>query len=66
VKFDFIKAYNRVDRCFLYKTLRALGFNKNFIQLVSGLVEQAFGKVHFYCLFMEQFSLEQGVRQGAL
>jgi hypothetical protein len=66
IKFDFIKAYDKVDRSFMFETLKEMGFNNCFTNLVAGLVEQGHGKVHFDRLFKETFDLKRGVRQGCL
>ena len=39
-KLDYEKAYDRVDRGFLFKMLESRGFGKKFIWLVGSLLEQ--------------------------
>jgi hypothetical protein len=63
LKLDFVKAYDRVKKKFLWGTLQAIGFCTKFIQLVQGL---ALGstKVHFNGIFTDAIRLERGVKQG--
>lgn len=51
LKLDFSKAYYQVDHIFIWNTMGAMGFDPRFIQLIRGLVEGGFSKVHFNGLF---------------
>lgn len=64
LKVDLVKAHDRVEHIFLWETLTAMGFDKKFIALVRGLIEEGFSKVHFNGLFTMGIPLFKGVRQG--
>lgn len=61
---DFMKAFDQLDHVFIYDILHALGFIEFFIHLIMGLVRGGASKIHVNGLFLGEFSLDQGVRQG--
>lgn len=64
VSLDFEKAYDMVDRTFLFEVLRKLGFNEIFINYIKALYENANSKVFTNNEFGESIYLKRGVRQG--
>lgn len=64
IMWDFMKAYDQLDHAFISDTLLALGFNEIFVSLVKGLVCAGTLKVHMNGLFLQEFSLDRGARQG--
>src|SRR5450759_353309 len=64
LKVDFQKAYDRVEHCFLWETMLAMGFNVRIITFIQGLIMYGNSKVHFNGLFTPEIALERGVRQG--
>ncbi|KAL3675635.1 hypothetical protein R1sor_025583 [Riccia sorocarpa] len=64
VKLDFIKAYDRVDHAFLWRTLECQGFDKEFIALVQGLAKEGSARVHVNAAFTQSIKVGRGVRQG--
>ena len=64
VLLDFEKAYDRVNREWLWKTMNALGFGENFIQMMQVLHNRS---TIVLCLNSEMsgsIAVESGVRQG--
>ncbi|KAL3698494.1 hypothetical protein R1sor_012570 [Riccia sorocarpa] len=64
VKLDFVKAYDRVDHRFLYRTLERLGFDRQFVQLIQGFAWAGSARVHVNGAFSTEIKVERGVRQG--
>jgi hypothetical protein len=64
VSLDFEKAYDMVDRTFLFEVLRKLGFEETFINYIKTLYEKANSKVFINNEFGENIYLKRGVRQG--
>jgi hypothetical protein len=64
VSLDFEKAYDRLDRTFLYEVLNKLGYNKNFIQVIKTLYENTVAKVLVNGVLSNEIKLGRGVRQG--
>ncbi|KAL3675262.1 hypothetical protein R1sor_025210 [Riccia sorocarpa] len=63
-KLDFIKAYDRVDHLFLWKTLECQGFDDTFINLVKGFTTGGTARIHVNSSFSKEVQVERGVRQG--
>lgn len=61
---DFAKAYDRLDRNFLNKTMIHYGFNKSFIRLVKLLSEDNTAEIIVNAKITEPIKLERGFRQG--
>ncbi|KAL3701503.1 hypothetical protein R1sor_019525 [Riccia sorocarpa] len=64
VKLDFIKAYDRVDHAFLWRTLECQGFDQEFISLVQGITREGLAQVHVNAAFTKEIKVSRGVRQG--
>ncbi|KAL3697158.1 hypothetical protein R1sor_011234 [Riccia sorocarpa] len=64
VKLDFVKAYDRVDHAFLWRTLECQGFDKDFISLVQGITREGYARVHVNAAFTNEITVSRGVRQG--
>ncbi len=64
VSLDFEKAYDKVDRGFLYRVLERFGFSENFIDIIRTLYENAEAKILINGEKGEAVHLERGVRQG--
>ncbi|KAL3694669.1 hypothetical protein R1sor_008320 [Riccia sorocarpa] len=64
VKLDFIKAYDRVDHCFLWRTLAEMGFDQHFVELIQGITLGGTAKVHINKAFTSEIRIDRGVRQG--
>lgn len=61
LKVDFIKAYDKVEHIFLWDTLITMGFDRKFIALVWGLVEEGFSKVHLTAYYYGYPSVQGGL-----
>ncbi|KAL3689740.1 hypothetical protein R1sor_016049 [Riccia sorocarpa] len=46
VKIDFVKAYDRIDHSFLWRTLEEFGFGPEFVALVQGCTRGRTARVH--------------------
>ncbi len=64
VSLYFEKAYDMVDRTFLYDVLRKLGIDDNFINYIKTLYENANSKVFINKQIGKSIYLNRGVRQG--
>ncbi|KAL3681233.1 hypothetical protein R1sor_024189 [Riccia sorocarpa] len=64
VKLDFIKAYDRVDHCFLWRTLTEMGIDQHFVELIQGITLGGSAKVHINRAFTSAIQVDRGVRQG--
>ena len=64
IALDFEKAYDRLDRPFLYKTMTAHGFNPIFINLIQNLYENNRSEVIINGKKSDPIALQRGVRQG--
>lgn len=62
IKYDFMKAYHRLDHAFLCDTLLAMGFSSFFVMLVRGLSCMRTLKVHANGLFSQEICLDRGMR----
>ncbi|KAL3697371.1 hypothetical protein R1sor_011447 [Riccia sorocarpa] len=64
VKLDFMKEYDRVAHGFLWDTLATVGMGEETVQRIKGLVVGGSSEIHINGDFMEEISIERGVRQG--
>ncbi|KAL3683766.1 hypothetical protein R1sor_001788 [Riccia sorocarpa] len=64
VKLDFVKAYDRVDHQFLWRTLEVMGFDDQFVSLVKGFSVGGTARVHTNGSFSKVIQVRRGVRQG--
>ncbi|KAL3679848.1 hypothetical protein R1sor_022804 [Riccia sorocarpa] len=64
VKLDFMKAYDRVARRFLWDTLSSMGMEEDTISRIKGLAVGGTFEVHVNGSFTEEIAIERGVRQG--
>ncbi len=64
VSLDFEKAYDRVDRQFLYKVMAKFGFDPKFINFIKTLYDNAKAKALVNGTPSEPIHLKRGVRQG--
>ena len=64
VSLDFEKAYDKVDRTFLWSLMTKIGFNSRFIDTVATLYDHSQARVNVNGELGEPFNLERGVRQG--
>jgi exonuclease III len=64
VSLDFEKAYDMLDRTFLYEVLQKFGFDGSFINFIKILYETSTSKIFINKAFGEEFQLQRGVRQG--
>ena len=61
---DQMKAFDRVDWSFLFKTLKKFGFGPNFIQWVKLCYTDIYSAMHTNGFLSTFFKLERGTRQG--
>lgn len=61
LKLDFAKVFDSVDHSFIWDTLRSMGFDKLFITLLKGLVQEGTSKVQFHGIFTPKIQLQCGV-----
>ena len=61
---DCEKAYDRVDRRFVWACLKKLGFGDNFIRMVAVLHEETVSRVLYKGGISDTVEMESGVRQG--
>ncbi|WJX67493.1 hypothetical protein P8452_51955 [Trifolium repens] len=64
VKVDLDKAYDRLRWEFILDTLKDIGFEENFINLIYHCISSSVMQVLFNGNHTTKFSLSQGVRQG--
>ncbi len=61
---DAEKAFDSVDRSFLYKVLQRFQFHENFVKTVQALYDKPFAKIKINGGLSNSFKLERGCRQG--
>ena len=61
---DQMKAFDRVDWNFMFKTLKRFNFGENFIQWVKLAYTDITSKIKVNGFISDGFALERGVRQG--
>jgi hypothetical protein len=61
LKLDFSKAYDRVDLCFLFSAMEAMGFPLDFIELVRLFFRGAQARVNVNGRSTAYFPVQQGV-----
>ena len=59
---DFKKAYDRIDREFMMKTLRAMNFGPDFVGMVEMLYAEVMAQVEVNGELSKEVSTEGGVR----
>ena len=64
VSLDFEKAFDRLDRTFLYELMMKLGFSKTFLDMIRTLYEGNISKVVTNGKATADVQLGRGVRQG--
>ena len=64
IMMDFMKAYDRVDREIMIKTMRAMNFGEKLIKIVLVLYKDSQARVVMNGELGEAFKTEGGVRQG--
>jgi len=62
--FDFEKAFDRLNRSFLFKTLQSLGFPPLFIQSIETILSNTLASVIVNGWLSDLFQTYSGVRQG--
>ncbi|KAL3677354.1 hypothetical protein R1sor_027302 [Riccia sorocarpa] len=63
-KLDFVKAFDRVDHGYLWRTLQAMNFNNHTLMLLQGLVSHGRSKIHIHGRYTGSIALGRGVRHG--
>jgi hypothetical protein len=61
---DFKKAYDRIDREFMMKTLKAMNFGPDFVGMVEMLYAEVLAQVEVNGELSKEMETEGGVRQG--
>ena len=61
---DQEKAFNKIDRPFLFQTMEKLGFSKNYIEFIEILYKENNFIISNNGLLSEIFSLFRGLRKG--
>ena len=64
VSVDEEKAFDKVDREFLYKTIEKLGYSKIFINFIKKIYQNTKSMISNNGFLSTPFSLSRGVRQG--
>lgn len=64
VSLDQRKAFDMVDRNFLYQALEKIGFHNTFIRIIKLLYSDTVARVQINGHLTDYFPLERGVRQG--
>ena len=64
ISMDQMKAFDRVNWFFMYKTLRAFGFKDTFLQWIKLLYSGAKSIVKVIGFLSDPFRTQRGVRQG--
>ena len=64
VSFDLDHAFDRVDRRFLFRTMRSLGFNIALVNLLSRIAEDSSSRLMVNGHLSPAFSIRRSVRQG--
>ena len=64
VNLDFKQAFDKVDVRFIFKTLEAIGFSKEFINCIKMLYTNITGRLKINNVLGNSFSVQRGVRQG--
>ncbi|KAL3684864.1 hypothetical protein R1sor_002886 [Riccia sorocarpa] len=59
IKLNFIKAYDRIDHVFLWKTLEPQGFDQDFIRLLQGFTSGGTSRVHVNGAFSKVIQVER-------
>jgi hypothetical protein len=66
LKLDMMKAYDRVEWSYLEAIMQKLGFSRNWIEVVIGMVKSVSFSVLFNGNKLEEFKPSRGIRQGTL
>lgn len=61
---DREKAFDKVDRNLLYKTMEKLGYSKQFIQIIDILYQDVQALVTNSSYLSTPFNIDRGIRQG--
>ncbi len=61
---DQEKAFDRLNREFLFKVLKKMGFGENFISWIEVLFQDSIGRILMNGYISIDFSITRGVRQG--
>ena len=61
---DREKAFDKVDRNLLYKTMEKLGYSKQFIQIIDILYQDVQALVTNSSYLSTPFNIDGGIRQG--
>ncbi|KAL3697957.1 hypothetical protein R1sor_012033 [Riccia sorocarpa] len=64
VQLDFVKAYDRLEHGFLWRTLASMGFSEATLKIIKGLAQGGLAMVHLNEDFTQSFPIQRGVRQG--
>ena len=64
VSVDFKKAFDMVERGFLWQVMEKYGYSEQFIKILQGTYEQAYAKIQINGKTGGPIPLERGIRQG--
>lgn len=64
ISYDLDHAFDRVSHSFLHRTMRQLGINPDFVDLLSRITEQSFSRMLVNGHLSQRFHIERSVRQG--
>ena len=64
ISIDQVEAFDKVDREFLYQTVRKLGYSEIFIKFITKLYQNMLSIISNNGFLSTPFPLSRGVRQG--
>ena len=64
LNFDQEKAFDKVDRDYMFKCLEKMNYPKQYIQFLKIIYEETYSQIQNNGYFSECIKLERGVRQG--
>ena len=66
LSFDQEKAFDKVDRDYMFKCLEKMNYPKQYIQFLKIIYQETYSQIQNNGYFSECIKLERGVRQGCL
>ena len=64
LNFDQKKAFDKVDRNYMFKCLEKMNYPQQYIQFIKIIYQETYSQIQNYGYFSECIRLEKGVRQG--
>ena len=64
ISIDFQKAFDMVERSFLWESMEKYGYSTEFINILKGTYEQAYARIQINGKTGNKIYLERGIRQG--